>query len=119
MASSNATVTGLGVEVISQESGPSNNPSISSLGVEVVSQGSGPANNPSISSLGVEVVSQGSGPSNNPSATALGVEVIGNTTDSAPASSNNVRFGSATITKAYLASQQLSKIRLGSVVIEL
>ena len=99
MASSNATVTGLGVEVISQESGPSNNPSISSLGVEVVSQGSGP--------------------SNNPSATALGVEVIGNTTDSAPASSNNVRFGSATITKAYLASQQLSKIRLGSVVIEL
>ena len=38
---------------------------------------------------------------------------------SAGSSSNNVRFGSATITKAYLGSQQLSKIRLGSAVIEL
>tara|TARA_Y100001937_G_C7122104_1_gene333119 strand:+ start:636 stop:1367 length:732 start_codon:yes stop_codon:yes gene_type:complete len=116
VAANNPSVSSLGVEVVSQGSGPLNNPSISSLGVEVVSQGSGPANNPSISSLGVEVVSQGSGPSNNPSATALGVEVIGVVT---VASSNNVRFGSTTITKAYLGSQQLSKIRLGEQVIEL
>ncbi|MCP3698306.1 MAG: hypothetical protein GY920_07110 [Aliivibrio sp.] len=39
--------------------------------------------------------------------------------NTAPATSNNVRFGDTTITKAYLGSQQLSKIRLGSVVIEL
>ena len=108
---------GLGIEVLGNAgSGPVNNPSISSLGVEVVSQGSGPVNNPSISSFGVEVVSQGSGPANNPSATALGVEVIGVAT---VASSNNVRFGSTTIAKAYLGSQQLSKIRFGEQVIEL
>ena len=66
--------------------------------------------------LGVEAI----GIANDPSSknAALGIEVIGNTTDSAPAS-NNVRFGSATVTKAYLGSQQLNKIRLGSVVIEL
>ena len=39
--------------------------------------------------------------------------------NSATTTSNNVRFGDTTITKAYLGSQQLSKIRLGSVVIEL
>tara|TARA_Y100000361_G_scaffold110294_1_gene100343 strand:- start:12236 stop:15478 length:3243 start_codon:yes stop_codon:yes gene_type:complete len=39
--------------------------------------------------------------------------------NSAPATSNNVRFGSTTITKAYLGSQQLSKIRLGEQVIDL
>jgi len=130
VGATNATVAGLGVEVIGVPSplsavsaglgveaiGIANDPSSKNagLGVEAI----GIANEPSSKNagLGVEAI----GIANDPSSknAGLGVEVIGTTTDSTPAS-NNVRFGSATITKAYLGSQQLNKIRLGSVVIEL
>lgn len=135
-ASSNSTTGGLGVEVIGVPYGDSaqtaaigvevlgdggatavGNPA--GLGIEVLGNaGSGPVNNPSISAFGVEVISSGVGPVDKVDVFTLSVEVIGNATSS-PASSNNVRFGSTTITKAYLGSQQLSKIRLGEQVIEL
>tara|TARA_Y100001937_G_scaffold119640_1_gene175687 strand:- start:287 stop:622 length:336 start_codon:yes stop_codon:yes gene_type:complete len=107
------TTAALGVEVIGV---PNPLGAVSAgLGVEAI----GTANSPSSrnAALGIEAI----GTANNTSSknAALGIEVIGNTTDSAPASSNNVRFGSATITKAYLGSQQLNKIRFGDVVIEL
>ena len=113
-----AQTAALGVEVLGDGGAtPVGNPA--GLGIEVLGNaGSGPANNPSISAFGVEVISSGVGPVDKVDVFTLGIEVLGNTTSS-PASSNNVRFGSTTITKAYLGSQQLSKIRLGEQVIEL
>ena len=113
--SSEAITAGLGVEVVGV---PNPLSAVSAgLGVEAI----GIANEVSAVSagLGVEAI----GIANDPSSrnAGLGIEVIGTTTESTESSpaSNNVRFGSVTITKAYLGSQQLNKIRLGDVVIEL